>query len=98
MIVCKFSVKSRHSDILGIYRDVLCTVSHNTCIISISQLVQCSFGVKRHLAQTCFDGSCTRSCSALSYDSTTGGEKICCNLDPFQIELQIYQKSHCSLL
>ena len=65
--------------------------SHSTCIMSVSQLVQCSFGIKLHLKQNCFNGLCTQLCSICPYNSATCRVKICSDLNPFEIELQILQ-------
>jgi len=47
---------------LGIItHDMFSAVTHSTCIMSISQLVQCSFGINLHFRQTRFGGSCIQS-------------------------------------
>ena len=68
MVTCQdTSVNGRHLS-------TNCARRRGESIISISQLVQCSFGIKMYLKQKCFDGSCTQSCSVHPYNSDTCAE------------------------
>ena len=60
--------------ILGIQSHASC--SHRTRIISITQLMQCSFDVELYLKQKYFDGSCTEPCCVHAYNSATDPEKF----------------------
>jgi len=51
-----FMLWSSQSHVINVHR------SHSTCTTTISQLVRCSFGIKLHMKQKCFDPSCIPFC------------------------------------
>jgi len=58
--------------------------------MSISQSVQCSFSIKLHPKQKCFDSFYAFSPALCILSTAPCGEKIGRDLNPFQIELQIF--------